>query len=349
MNTALSIEQVSHWYGDRQVLFDISLDVHRGSITAVIGPSGQGKTTLLRIIGGFEVPRKGVVRIGERVVNEHGKCVIASERRGVSIVPQEGALFPHLSVGGNVAFGLSQRRGVQAKQRVAEVLEIVGLAGMQKMRPHQLSGGMQQRVALARALAPHPELILLDEPFAALDMNLRESVRDETIRTLRAEGATVLWVTHDQEEALANSDQVAVLLEGRIRQVAAPSDLYAHPSDKQTAEFVGDVVVLKGNTSSNASTVKCALGDLALSETASTDGEVHVVVRPEQMQVSSSATSNSVSGEVVATKFFGHDGLVHARLASAEIVIVRVQADALPVVGSRVNISVRGPVRAYTR
>ena len=349
MNTALSIEQVSHWYGDRQVLFDISLDVHRGSITAVIGPSGQGKTTLLRIIGGFEVPRKGVVRIGERVVNEHGKCVIASERRGVSIVPQEGALFPHLSVGGNVAFGLSQRRGVQAKQRVAEVLEIVGLAGMQKMRPHQLSGGMQQRVALARALAPHPELILLDEPFAALDMNLRESVRDETIRTLRAEGATVLWVTHDQEEALANSDQVAVLLEGRIRQVAAPSDLYAHPSDKQTAEFVGDVVVLKGNTSSNASTVKCALGELALSETASADGEVHVVVRPEQMQVSSSATSNSVSGEVVATKFFGHDGLVHARLASAEIVIVRVQADALPVVGSQVHISVRGPVRAYTR
>jgi iron(III) transport system ATP-binding protein len=180
-------------------------------------------------------------------------------------------------------------------------------------------------------------------------MNLRESVRDETIRTLRAEGATVLWVTHDQEEALANSDQVAVLLEGRIRQVAAPSDLYAHPSDKQTAEFVGDVVVLKGNTSSNASTVKCALGELALSETASADGEVHVVVRPEQMQVSSSATSNSVNGEVVATKFFGHDGLVHARLASAEIVIVRVQADALPVVGSQVHISVRGPVRAYTR
>ncbi len=349
MNTALSIEQVSHWYGDRQVLFDISLDVSRGSITAVIGPSGQGKTTLLRIIGGFEVPRKGIVRIGERVVNEQGKCVIASERRGVSIVPQEGALFPHLSVGGNVAFGLSQRRGVQAKQRVAEVLEIVGLAGMQKMRPHQLSGGMQQRVALARALAPHPELILLDEPFAALDMNLRESVRDETIRTLRAEGATVLWVTHDQEEALANSDQVAVLLDGRIRQVAAPSDLYAHPFDKQTAEFVGDVVVLKGRTTSNSSTVNCALGDLALSETATTNGEVHVMVRPEQMQVSSSATSNSVNGEVVATKFFGHDGLVHARLASAEIVIVRVQADALPVVGSQVHISVRGPVRAYTR
>jgi len=283
------------------------------------------------------------------VVNEHGKCVIASERRGVSIVPQEGALFPHLSVGGNVAFGLSQRRGAQARQRVAEVLEIVGLAGMQKMRPHQLSGGMQQRVALARALAPHPELILLDEPFAALDMNLRESVRDETIRTLRAEGATVLWVTHDQEEALANSDQVAVLLDGRIRQVAAPSDLYAHPSDKQTAEFVGDVVVLKGSTTFNSSTVNCALGDLGLSETATTNGEVHVVVRPEQMQVSSSATSNSVNGEVVATKFFGHDGLVHARLASAEIVIVRVQADALPVVGSQVHISVRGPVRAYTR
>ncbi|MEY2886207.1 MAG: hypothetical protein RJB40_1062, partial [Actinomycetota bacterium] len=154
---------------------------------------------------------------------------------------------------------------------------------------------------------------------------------------------------HDQEEALANSDQVAVLLDGRIRQVAAPSDLYAHPFDKQTAEFVGDVVVLKGSTTSNSSTVNCALGDLGLSETVTADGEVHVVVRPEQMQVSSSATSNSVNGEVVATKFFGHDGLVHARLASAEIVIVRVQADALPVVGSQVHISVRGPVRAYTR
>ena len=345
----LKITDLTIHYANEVILDGVCLEVGTGEVVSLVGPSGEGKTTLLRVIGGFEVPRKGVVRIGERVVNEHGKCVIASERRGVSIVPQEGALFPHLSVGGNVAFGLSQRRGVQAKQRVAEVLEIVGLAGIQKMRPHQLSGGMQQRVALARALAPHPELILLDEPFAALDMNLRESVRDETIRTLRAEGATVLWVTHDQEEALANSDQVAVLLEGRIRQVAAPSDLYAHPSDKQTAEFVGDVVVLKGNTSSNASTVKCALGELALSETASADGEIHVVVRPEQMQVSSSATSNSVNGEVVATKFFGHDGLVHARLASAEIVIVRVQADALPVVGSQVHISVRGPVRAYTR
>ena len=349
MNTALSIEHVSHWYGDNQVLFDISLDVPCGSITAVIGPSGQGKTTLLRIIGGFEIPRNGVVRIGERVVNEQGKCLIASERRGVSIVPQEGALFPHLSVGGNVAFGLSQRRGTQAKQRVAEVLEIVGLAGMQKMRPHQLSGGMQQRVALARALAPHPELILLDEPFAALDMNLRESVRDETIRTLRAEGATVLWVTHDQEEALANSDRVAVLLDGHIRQVATPSELYAHPSDKQTAEFVGDVVVLNGSTTISSSKVSCALGELALSENATADGDVHVVVRPEQMRVSSSTTSNSVSGVVVATKFFGHDGLIQARLASTEIVTVRVQADALPVVGSQVHISVRGPVRAYTR
>ena len=349
MNTALSIEHVSHWYGDKQVLFDISLDVPRGSITAVIGPSGQGKTTLLRIIGGFEIPRNGVVRIGERVVNEQGKCLIASERRGVSIVPQEGALFPHLSVGGNVAFGLSQRRGTQAKQRVAEVLEIVGLAGMQKMRPHQLSGGMQQRVALARALAPHPELILLDEPFAALDMNLRESVRDETIRTLRAEGATVLWVTHDQEEALANSDQVAVLLDGHIRQVATPSELYAHPSDKQTAEFVGDVVVLNGSTTANSFVVSCALGELALSENATADGDVHVVVRPEQMQVSSSTTSNSVSGEVVATKFFGHDGLIQARLASTEMVTVRVQADALPAVGSQVHISVRGLVRAYSR
>jgi iron(III) transport system ATP-binding protein len=348
MNSALSIEHVSHWYGTKQVLFDINLSVQRGSITSVIGPSGQGKTTLLRVIGGFEIPQLGILRIGDRVLTEHGKNLVPSERRGVSIVPQEGALFPHLSVGGNVAFGLAQRRSTQAKERVAEVLEIVGLAGMQKMRPYQLSGGMQQRVALARALAPHPELILLDEPFAALDMNLRESVRDETIRTLRTEGATVLWVTHDQEEALANSDQVAVLLDGHIRQIATPSDLYAHPSDKRTAEFVGDVVVLKGVIGSQSSVVKCALGVLELGENTMEFGEVHVVVRPEQLVLLGSASNDSVGGEVVATKFFGHDGLIHARLTSGEMVTVRVQADKLPGVGSPVHIAVRGPVRTYS-
>jgi len=349
MDTALSIEHVSHWYGSRQVLFDVNLSVPRGSITTVIGPSGQGKTTLLRIVSGFETPRVGVVRIGSRTLTENGKILVPSERRGVSVVPQEGALFPHLSVGGNVAFGLSQRRSAKSKKRVEEVLALVGLSGMQKMRPHELSGGMQQRVALARALAPQPDLILLDEPFASLDTNLRESVRDETIRTLRSAGATVLWVTHDQEEALANSDQIAVLFDGRIRQIASPVDLYSKPVDKKIAEFVGEIVMLRGEVGDQRGVVKCVLGNLAVNSTSDVSGDAFVVIRPEHIQIVGDSHAESVVGEVVSTKFFGHDAVVHVKLSTAEIATVRVRADNIPELGNKVRIAVRGDVQVFKR
>jgi ABC-type Fe3+/spermidine/putrescine transport system ATPase subunit len=187
-----------------EVLRDLDLDVIDGHLTAVVGASGCGKTTLLRTIAGFVAPDAGTVSIDGQVVAGRGVHV-PPERRGVTLVPQEGALFPHLDVASNVAFGLTRR---QPRTRVAELLELVGLAGMETRRPHELSGGQQQRVALARALAPEPRLVLLDEPFSALDAGLRESVRAEVRRVLRRAGTTALLVTHDQDEALSVADSV---------------------------------------------------------------------------------------------------------------------------------------------
>nr|BFE83101.1 hypothetical protein GCM10020093_057020 [Planobispora longispora] len=220
----------------------------------MLGPSGCGKTTLLRIVAGFEGLDGGSVRIGEREV-----AGLPPERRGVGIVPQEAALFPHLSVARNVGFGLP--RGSSGRTgRIEECLELVGLAGYGDRMPHQISGGQQQRVALARALAPRPGVVLLDEPFNALDRSLRVSVRDEVRAALKRAGATAVLVTHDQEEALSMADTVAVMREGRIVQEGAPSSIYAAPRDLGVATFVGEAVVL--TASRGRDTVTCELGDL---------------------------------------------------------------------------------------
>ena len=214
-----------------------------GSLTAVLGPSGCGKTTLLRLLGGFEHADRGTIRLGEKVLAD-GRTHLAPERRAIGFVPQEGALFPHLDVAANVGFGLprAQRRG----GRVEELLELVDLTGLGSRLPHQLSGGQQQRVALARALAPEPGLVLLDEPFDALDAGLRAQVRGEVREALRAAGATALLVTHDQEEALSLADTVAVMRDGRIVQAADPQTLYGDPVDAEVAAFVGEAVLLTG-------------------------------------------------------------------------------------------------------
>ncbi|MDO9175233.1 MAG: ABC transporter ATP-binding protein, partial [Actinomycetota bacterium] len=212
----LDVRDVRKAFGQQQVLHGIDLHVAAGAIVAVLGPSGCGKTTLLRLIAGFEQLDHGSITVaGQLAANRGGAGPTLSlppERRRVGVVPQEGALFPHLDVAGNVGFGL--RRGSDA--RVAEVLALVGLAGFEKKRPSQLSGGQQQRVALARALAPKPSLVLLDEPFSSLDAAMRGQVREEVFEVLRAANATAILVTHDQQEALSVADQVAVLLAGRI-------------------------------------------------------------------------------------------------------------------------------------
>ena len=227
-SAALQLENVSHFFGEHQVLNSVSLNVNHGSITALLGPSGGGKTTLLRIVAGFERPTRGTVRINGTVVAD-AHTWIPTRERGVAIVPQEGALFPHLSVSENVAFGLKKRRSIETQTRVEEMLELVGLPDAANARPSDLSGGMQQRIALARALATNPTLVLLDEPFSALDAGLRETLREQVVTILRRAGATAIWVTHDQDEALSISDRIAVMHQGYIVELGDANDIYQNP------------------------------------------------------------------------------------------------------------------------
>ena len=209
----LSVENISVGYGEPTVVRDVTMEVEQREFVTILGPSGSGKTTLLRAIAGYLRPATGTVTIAGTIASNE-RTWLPPERRRIGIVPQEGALFPHLDVAGNIAFGLRDKK--EARARVAEMLEMVDLLGLEKARPHELSGGQQQRVALARALAPAPSLVLLDEPFSALDVSLRIDVRTEVRRLLADIGTTAILVTHDQEEALSMADRVAVMSSGRI-------------------------------------------------------------------------------------------------------------------------------------
>lgn len=343
---ALQLIDVSHRFGSVEVLRHVSLDIDPGSITALLGPSGGGKTTLLRIIAGLERPQTGQVLINGVVVADASKW-IPSHERGVALVPQEGALFPHLNVADNVAFGLSHRRSVQTKTRVAEMLELVGLPDSGALMPSELSGGMQQRVALARALATQPAVVLLDEPFSALDAGLRESLRDHVVHILHTAGATAVWVTHDQDEALSTADSVAVLLNGRIAQQSTPVTVYHSPSTPEVAHFIGESVVINGTVIGGGQTVDTVFGHVGLRRECSL-GPAHVMIRPEQFEIVTADHSGArVAGEVTATRYFGHDGTVDVRLPDDTTVTVRLHARLLPDVGATVGVIVHGRVLAF--
>ncbi len=340
----LVVRGVTKSFGDHPVLRGVDLTVPAGTLAAVLGPSGCGKTTLLRVVAGFENPDAGVVSIGGAVVAGSGR-VLPPERRRVGIVPQEGALFPHLSVGANVGFGLP--RGRRRGPRVDEMLELVGLAGFGGRMPHQLSGGQQQRVALARALAPDPELVLLDEPFSALDTGLRAAVREDVRAALRATGATAVLVTHDQQEALSMASLVAVLQGGRVVQAAAPTDLYAVPADLAVATFLGEAVVLPAVL--NGSGARCALGVLPVrtgggGAPASKEGSV--LLRPEQVVLGPPGAG--VSARVTGVQFFGHDALVRLALVGTDVPVVARTLGRQPVrADDEVGLTVAGPVSFF--
>lgn len=351
--SVLVVHDVHKSFGSHHVLHGIELEVSAGEIVAVLGPSGCGKTTLLRLIAGFEQLDHGSISVDGRVVSERhqgAQLSLPPERRAVGVVPQEGALFPHLDVAGNVGFGLP--RGAASAARVAEVLELVGLAGHQRTRPHELSGGQQQRVALARALAPRPSLVLLDEPFSSLDAALRAQVRDEVFDVLRAAGATAILVTHDQQEALSVADRVAVMMEGRVAQYGEPGELYSAPHTLQVATFVGEAVVQPGMA--HGTQVSCALGLLEIHNAAPAAGPVSVVVRPEQVEISPVGADTSlhpipaaaVRGTVVGRSYFGHDGLARIDVGGA-IVASRTTANELPPRGCEVDVWVTSPVLVF--
>ena len=324
---------------DSPVLAGLDLDVPTGTLVALLGPSGCGKTTLLRLVAGFERADRGTIEVGGRLV-EAGGTHLPPERRRVGIVPQEGALFPHLSVHRNVAFGLPRaaRRGT----RPDEVLELVGLAGLGSRMPHELSGGQQQRVALARALAPRPSLVLLDEPFSALDAGLRATVRAEVRASLRAAGASAVLVTHDQQEALSVADTVAVVRDGVIVQSGDPWSVYAHPADLGVATFVGETIVMPGTAAGGA--VISALGTLGTDSPAT--GPVLVVIRPEQIEIEPTDLP-WVTAVVAHREFYGHDALLRLDLGAGVTAMARTPGHPLPEIGATVKVGVRGPVVVF--
>ena len=238
--TALQFDHVTKRFGrfDRQVvaLDDVSLELADHEVLALVGPSGCGKSTLLRAIAGIHPIDEGTIRLGGRVVDD-GRAQMPPEQRRVGLVFQEHALFPHLSVTDNVAFGV---RGATSGARAAEMLDLVGMSDYAARYPHELSGGERQRVALARALAPNPDLMLLDEPFASLDTNLRARVRDDVVAILRSTRTSAVFVTHDQHDALAVGDRIAVLRSGRLVQVDTPNAVFHRPVDRFVASFMGE-------------------------------------------------------------------------------------------------------------
>ena len=339
----LVVRGLAKSFGATEVLRGLDLTVAQGSLAAVLGPSGCGKTTLLRIVAGFDAADAGEVSVGGRVMAGPLGSV-PPERRRIGVVPQEGALFPHLSVAGNIGFGTVGRHRRQRAARVAEMLDLVGLGGYGDRMAHQLSGGQQQRVALARALAPDPALVLLDEPFSALDTGLRAAVREDVRQALRAAGATAVLVTHDQQEALSMADLVAVLTGGRVVQAATPAELYAAPRDLEVATFVGEAVVLDAVLRDDVA--ECALGALAVRVGADDAGSRGtVVLRPEQVVVGPPGAG--VPARVTGVAFFGHDSLVRLDLAGSVPVTARTQGARRLLEDDEVGVTVAGEVSFF--
>ena len=344
--TEVRISSLAKAFGGRPILRGVDLVVPSGALFAILGASGSGKTTLLRLLSGFERADSGTIEIDGRQVSGPG-VHLPPERRQVGYVTQEGSLFPHLSVAANVVFGLPKRER-RDRFKAEALLETVGLPASYAGRgPHELSGGEQQRVALARALAPRPKLVLLDEPFSALDASLRIETRQAVAAILQAAGATALLVTHDQSEALSMGREVAVLRDGVLAQVAPPEVLYREPADAALAQFVGEAALMPGDVA--AGFAACALGRLELAR-AAPEGPADVMVRPEQIRFDSRARPGAAEGLVVAVTYYGHDASVAVALdPGAEPVTARVAGHMAPDEGDRVWLSVEGPVMAYPR
>ena len=347
--SSVEVRELTAGYGGAPVLEDLDLTVPSGSLAAVLGPSGSGKTTLLRILAGFLRPSVGTITFGDQLMAGagpgHPHAFVPPEKRRLGIVPQEGALFPHLDVTANVGFGLPRDlRG--RSERIDTVLEMVGMREYAHARPHDLSGGQQQRVALARALAPEPELVLLDEPFTALDAGLRERLRAEVRELLVELGTTAILITHDQEEALSTADLVAVMRDGQIVQTGTPAEIYGTPADLGVARFVGDVVELRGHMRGDV--VTCPLGDVVVQPgSAAGDGEVVVVLRPEQLRASP-ADQDSATGVVREASYYGHDSMLRVELPDGSVIPVRIPGgEQAPRPGDAVMVSVNGYGRTF--
>jgi putrescine transport system ATP-binding protein len=323
-----------HDGGAHRAVDNVTLDIHQGEIFALLGPSGCGKTSLLRMLGGFDLPSSGSITLGGQDLAQ-----LAPYQRPINMMFQSYALFPHLSVWDNIAFGL-RREGLpraEVQTRVEAMLKLVQLGKFAKRKPHQLSGGQQQRVALARSLAKQPKLLLLDEPLGALDKKLREETQIELVNIIEAVGVTCVMVTHDQEEAMAMASRIGVMSEGRIQQVGTPHEIYETPSTRFVADFIGNVNLMEGTLEvDEADHVEIACADVRHHVGHGVSGHkgmtLSVALRPEKIRISPRppvleagmppAPLNQVKGRVKDMVYFGSDTLYHLALPSGAILKV---------------------------
>ncbi|PJF08229.1 ABC transporter ATP-binding protein [Pseudorhodobacter sp. MZDSW-24AT] len=343
----LIVDRLSRSFGGRKVVDDVSLEVGAGQVTCLLGPSGCGKSTTLRMIAGVDQPGAGRILIDGVEVAAPGRHV-PPEHRSVGLMFQDFALFPHLSVAENVAFGLKGDRTARLR-RVDELLERVTLSGFGSKHPHQLSGGEQQRVALARALAPRPRVMLMDEPFSGLDNRLRDGIRDTTLDILKDEGAAVVLVTHEPDEAMRMADEIALMRGGRIVQSGAPYNVYNAPVDKAAAAFFSDINVIRGT--SRGALTETPFG--AFLTPGQEDGAaVDIVIRPQHLKIDfdrggrgpnpTPQEGTPARGSVIRSRYLGRESLVEFRMAfDGSTLTASVPGVFLPKVGTVLWLMIR--------
>jgi iron(III) transport system ATP-binding protein len=342
--TSLEVSHLEVSFGEKLILDDLSFSLKEGQIAALLGPSGCGKTTLLRSIAGLIQPTAGTIRFGKQLVSL-SSLVMPSHKRKIGYVPQEGALFPHLTIAENIAFGLDKSLFTkdQIRHTIKEMLQLIELRGFEKRMPSELSGGQQTRVALARALAIKPAIVLLDEPFSALDAELRGDLRSDVIDLLRAHQTTAILVTHDREEALVSADIVALMRDGKIIQQGTPEDVYSLPISPAIAVSTGDALVLSASQSSDGST-HYLFNSSAAKGSVSSQGQV--VIRPEEIKISRTISPDSISGVIAKIDYYGHDAMITISVAH-ESVMVRIPGPFDFHVGDQVALEHVGPVRYF--
>ena len=313
---AVETSSLSKSFGRVQAVHNLDLTVYRGEILALVGPSGCGKTTLLRLLAGFEQPDTGSIVLQDRRVASES-VFVPPEQRGIGMVFQDYALFPHLTVLDNVSFGLRGPSRQQVEKEVQTWLALVGLEGYGKRYPHELSGGERQRVALARALAPQPVLVLMDEPFSNLDADRRVQMREEVQTILRQLGATVVFVTHDQEEALFMGDRLAVLWQGQLEQVDCPDIVFQRPATRFVAEFLGQTDFVSGRVTQAGIQTEAGLVPQALP--LPLGEQVELAVRADDVDLAAAGSASGADAVVVSRLFKGTYNVYRLRLPSGQL------------------------------